>query len=165
MELKGNGPSDLVEVIKTLASYMVSLGKSISLEDAKKLVSENLSNGRAYDKFLEMVKEQGGDIDGIKISSKIFSVKSSKSGFIRDIDAYKLGMLERSLTDGFTSGSFDYSVGFRLNKKNGDYVLEDEELITVYLNDRDIDVKSILDCFDIEDSCGELAPLIYEIVE
>jgi thymidine phosphorylase len=118
-------------------------------------------------KFIEMVNAQGGNIDDVKISSKVFSVKSSKSGFIRDIDAYKLGMLERSLTDGRFNGnnSFDHSVGFRLNKKNGDYVLEDEELLSVYLNEKDIDVKSILDCFDISESCGELAPLIYEIVE
>ena len=165
--LKGNGPADLVEVIKTLASYMVSLGKNISVDEARLLVEDNLSNGNAYNKFIEMVNAQGGNIDDVKISSKVFSVKSSKSGFIRDIDAYKLGMLERSLTDGRFNGnnSFDHSVGFRLNKKNGDYVLEDEELLSVYLNEKDIDVKSILDCFDISESCGELAPLIYEIVE
>lgn len=166
LTLKGEGPEDLVSVVVTLASNMVSLGKGISLEEAKKMVLENLSNGKAYDKFLEMVNAQGGRIDELKISSKVFSIKSSKSGFIKNIDAYKLGMLERSLTDNRFSGKegTDYSVGFKLSKKCGDYVLEDEELISVYLNEKDIDVKSILDCFDICEECGELDPLIYEII-
>ena len=165
--LQGRGPKDLVDVVITLASYMVSLGKNISLDEAKALVKENLSNGKAYEKFLEFVKWQGGDIEKLNISSKVFSVKSSKSGFVTAIDAYKLGMLERSLTDSRFSGAegMDHSVGFVLNKKIGDYVLEDEELIKVYLNDKDIDVKSVLDCFVIDESCGKLSPLIYEIVE
>ena len=59
----------------------------------------------------------------------------------------------------------DYTVGFILNKKVGDYVLENEELVKVYLNSNDINVKEILDCFIIEDSSVEKKPLIYEIIK
>lgn len=53
--LKGNGPKDLIEVATTLASLMVSLGKNISYDEALKEVNENLKNGKAYEKFKEMV--------------------------------------------------------------------------------------------------------------
>ena len=165
--LNGEGPSDLVEIVITLASLMVSLGKNIDIEEAKQMVSENIKNGKAYEKFKEMVASQEGNIENIPVSSHIYSLKSLKSGFITKIDAYKLGMLERKMGDSRFKQKdlIDYTVGFILNKKVGDYVLENEELVKVYLNSNDINVKEILDCFIIEDSSVEKKPLIYEIIK
>ena len=38
------------------------MAKGISVEEAKKMVLENLQNGNAYNKFLEFVKAQGGNV-------------------------------------------------------------------------------------------------------
>lgn len=165
--LKNNGPKDLVEVVTTLASYMVSLGKNIDYEDAKKIVIENLNNGKAYEKFCEMVKYQNGDINNIKVSDKIISIKSSKSGYIKDIVAYNLGMLERELGDTRLEGknTIDYTVGFKLNKKTGEYVNEGEELLQIYQGSKEIDVNKVLDCFIIQEQKTDKKTLIYEIIK
>lgn len=165
--LKNNGPKDLVEVVTTLASYMVSLGKNIDYESAKKMVDENLANGKAYEKFCEMVKYQNGDINNIKISDKIISIKSPKSGYIKDIVAYNLGMLERELGDTRLEGknTIDYTVGFKLNKKSGEYVNEGEELIQIYQGSKEIDINKVLDCFIVQEQKSDKKPLIYEIVK
>lgn len=165
--LNGEGPSDLVELITTLASLMVSLGKEIDIEEAKKEVEENLKNGKALTKLKEMVKYQKGNFDNIPVSSHIYSIKSKKTGFITKIDAYRLGMLERTMNvKRFNQENIiDYTVGFILNKKVGDYVLENEELLKVYLNSNDINVKEILDCFEINDESIQDLPLIYEIIK
>ncbi len=165
--LNNDGPKDLVSVVMTLASIMVSLGKSISIEDAKTEVEENLRNGKAYQKFKDMVAYQQGNIENIPVSKHVFSIKSSKTGFITEINAYRLGMIERSMNaNRFNQdGLIDATVGFVLNKKIGDYVLENEELLKVYLNTNDVNVKEVLDCFEIKDNLAQELPLIYEIIK
>ncbi len=165
--LKGNGPKDLIEVATTLASLMVSLGKNISYDEALKEVNENLKNGKAYEKFKEMVNSQNGNIENIPVSKHIFSIKSKKTGFVTKIDAYRLGMLERTMGDSrFKQHDLiDYTVGLVLNKKVGDYVLENEEIVKVYLNTNDINVNEILDCFSISNERAEEEKLIYEIIK
>ncbi len=165
--LNNNGPKDLVDVTITLASIMVSLGKNIDYEEAKKEVETNLKNGKAYRKFEEMVEYQHGNIANIPVSKHIYSIKSLKTGFITEINAYKLGMIERRMNaNRFNQEELiDSTVGFILNKKVGDYVLENEEIIKVYLNTNDVNVKEVLDCFEIQDSSVPALPLIYEIIK
>ena len=62
--LKGK-QSHLRDLCIEVSTKMVSMAKGISMEDAEKQVLENLNSGKAYDKFLEFVKAQGGDINGI----------------------------------------------------------------------------------------------------
>ena len=59
------------------------LGKEISVESAKKEVVDNLENGKALNKFLELVKYQHGNIDNLSIDAKIYNIKANKSGVLR----------------------------------------------------------------------------------
>ncbi len=165
--LKGNGPSDLKELILELSSTMVMMGKNISKEEALKEVTENLQNGKAYDKFLDFIEAQNGDINNISISNKIFSLKSSISGFITEIDTLKLGEIVRSLGAGRYSKDdiIDYGVGIILNKKVGDFILENEEIAKIYWNNKDISLSDVLSCFKIEQDFKNKEPLIYEILK
>ena len=60
--LKGNGSKDLTDISIELASYMVSITKKITYEEAKTKVIEVLNNGQALNKFYELIKYQDGDI-------------------------------------------------------------------------------------------------------
>ena len=164
--LKGNGPADLKELVLTLGSIMVSLAKNISPKEAEALLLENLSNGKAYNKFLELVKYQNGDINNIILSDKIVSIKSSKTGFVNSINTLKIGELVRNLGAGRINKDdvIDYGVGFVLNKKVGDYVLENEELLKVYIKNKDVSIVDIINCFEISEHAKEKEKLIYEIV-
>ena len=60
--LKGEYIPDLEKVVLELGSYMMKLsGLGSDLEENKKILSENIKNGKAYYKFLELVENQGGD--------------------------------------------------------------------------------------------------------
>ncbi len=162
--LNGKGPEDLKNLIEELASTMVSLGKNISKEEALKEVTDNLTNGKAYQKFLEFVERQHGDIHHITVSDKTLSVKSNKDGFITAINTLKLGELSRQLGAGRLNKEdvIDYGVGMVLNKKQGDFVMEGEELVKIYYNEKSIPLIDILNCFQIENDYKEKEPLIYE---
>lgn len=165
--LKGNGPSDLLEVVITLCSIIIGAVKKIPNEEAKNLLFKQLNNGEAYKKFEELVKYQGGDIKSLKVSDKVFSIKSDKSGYISKIDAEALGEIAKLIGAGRNTleDKIDYEVGLVLNKKVGDKVEKDEELLKVYLKDKDVSMTQILECFQIDEELGNLPKLILDIIK
>lgn len=132
----------LADLCIDLATEMVSMGKNITKRDAKILVLENLSKGRAYEKFLELVKAQGGDISKIKVSDKKQYIKAEKDGIVSKIDALKVGLLSIELGAGRKTkeDTIDYSVGIKLNKLVGEPVKKGEHLATVYVSSK-VDLK------------------------
>ena len=70
------------------ASQMVSMAKNISKEEAMEEVKETIITGKAYNKFLEFIKYQGGDIDTLKVSDQTIDVLSTRNGILRNINAY-----------------------------------------------------------------------------
>ena len=141
--LKGDIAKDVKEVVLELGSYMLKLaGIEKNLEKAKKMLEQNLKNGKAYDKFMQLVKAQGGDVnylsdlENFEESQYIEPVYSEKSGYIYSIDAKEIGKLACNLGAGRVKkeDKIDMSVGIVLNKKVGDYVTKDEELAYLHIN-------------------------------
>lgn len=165
--LRGKGPNDVNELVITLGSYMVHLGLSIDLKEAREMVQEKLNNGEGLRKFFEFVKAQNGELEGLSVSEKVFSIKSKHTGFIKSINALKLGIIVKDIGGGRKTkeDKIDHQVGILLSKQVGDYVLEDEEIAKVYLNNKDLEISRVLDCFEIADSVGEIPPLIKDIME
>lgn len=142
--LKGeDGHNNLTNLCVELASEMVSMGKNISYEEARKLVLENIENGKAYQKFLEMVRYQGGSIDSLSVSSNKQEIVANRDGVVKNIDALKLGKLSVSLGAGRESkeDKIDYSVGIYLNKLVGDSVVKGDVIATVYKKTDDLDIS------------------------
>lgn len=165
--LQGKGPDDLRELVIELASIYLEELDTIAKETAREKVQEVISSGKAYQKFIDWITYQNGDINQIDISKKIVSVKSTKSGILTKIDAYELGNLAKLLGAGRTKkeDQIDYSVGFVLNKKVGDMVLEGEEIVKVYLNKAGISLKQVMNCFEINDVLLEKQPLIIKEIK
>ena len=165
--LKGNGPSDLLEIVITLCSIIIGAVKKIPNSEAKDLLFKQLNNGEAYKKFEELVKAQGGNLDKMKVSDKVFSIKSDKAGYINKMDAMKLGEIAKKIGAGRNAleDEIYYDVGLVLNKKVGDYVEKEEELLKVYLRDKDVSMVEILDCFKIDDELEIKEKLILDIIK
>ena len=142
--LKGNMPVDLKQVVLELGAYMVKLaGKGENINENKEKLLENIENGKAYNKFIELVQNQGGDIEYVKDVSRfekakiIREVKSTRKGFVEEINAEEIGKLSCDLGAGRKSkdDKIDLQVGLVLNKKIGDSVNNGDKLATIYAND------------------------------
>lgn len=133
--------NNLVNLCYELATNMVSMGLEIGISSARKKVEEVINNGEAYNKFLELVKNQGGDINRIKISTNKKYLKANKSGVLKEINALEVGKLSLELGSGKLSitDKIDYSVGVRLNKLVGDTIKKGDILATIYYNKKNID--------------------------
>ena len=137
--------NNFVDLCYELATEMVSMGKNISKKEAFELVKESIRSGSAYNKFLEMVEYQKGDINKIKVSKKKVEIKSKKSGVVEAINALEVGKVSLALGAGKVSksDSIDYTVGVELNKLVGDSVKKGDVIATLYVGKKDVD-------FDIE---------------
>ncbi len=142
--LKGNVSKDIKEIITTIGSYIIKLsGKNDNLEENKKMILDNIENGKAYNKFLELIQNQGGDTEYIKNLDKfekakyIMPVVSEKDGFIEEINAEKIGKVSVMLGAGRIKkeDDIDKTVGIILNKKISDKVQKGEVLAYVHAND------------------------------
>lgn len=138
--------NNFVNLCYELASNMVSMGLEITLDEARKKVKNVLEDGSAYNKFVELVKYQGGDIDSIKVSEKSKNIKALKTGKISEINALEVGKLSLALGAGKISinDKIDYTVGVELKKLVGDSVKKGDVLATIYYN------KSIPD-YNVDD--------------
>ena len=149
--LKGNEVGVLTDLCIELSSNMVSMGLNISLEEAEKMVKEAISSKKAYQKFLEFVKRQHGDIEKLQVSSKTKEIKSSKEGTLKAIDALEIGKLSVSLGAGRQAKEdvIDPGVGIKLNRLVNDKVSKGDTLCTIYMN-KEINLENIENIFTIE---------------
>lgn len=145
--LKGFMPKDIKDVVLELGAYMIKLaGKNENLSKNKDMIIENIINGKAYEKLVQMVKNQGGDISYINDINKfekakyIIPVESKTSGIIKEINAEEVGRLACLLGAGRLKkeDEIDNTAGIILNKKIGDYVEEKEVLAYIHTNKPEI---------------------------
>ena len=139
-------PKDVENIITELGANMLILaGKAKNFDEGKTKILENISNGKAYNKFVELIQKQGGDISYIENTEKfekakyIIPIKASKSGKIVSLDAYTVGKMSVYLGAGRIKkeDKIDASVGFVFEKKVGDTVLKDEVLGYIHSNDKE----------------------------
>ncbi len=165
--LSYRGNKELKELCLVLAAYMVSLSKNIDYKEARAMVVDNLINGKALNKFKEMILRQGGNIDNIKISNNILEVKSIKEGFINSIDALVIGKLVMNLGAGRLSKEqgINHGVGIELVKNVGDSVKIGDVIAKVYYDNKTINIKELIDSFKIEDTLVNREHIILGVIQ
>lgn len=161
-----NKDSNLQKLCISLASYMVSLGRNISYEEANNMVLDVIRSKKAYNKFLEFVLYQHGDINKLPKSNMIYEVKSDTSGYLTDISSLEIAKLSMHLGAGRQNkdDKIDYSAGIIINKDINDYVNVNDTILTLYTN-KDVPSFDKNKLFKISDSMNnDNSSLIYEII-
>ena len=150
--LKGNIPEDIKEIITTIGAYILKLAdKGDNLEENKLKILENIKNGKAYNKFLELVQNQNGDIEYVKNTDKfekakyILPVICEKDGYVEKLNAGEVGKISVDLGAGRLrkEDDIDKAVGIVLNKKNADKVKKGDILAFVYANNKQKGEKAV----------------------
>ncbi len=142
--LEGRGPADLMEVTYRLSAWMlVAAGVAKDVDAATRLCEEAVSSGRALELFMRNVRTQGGDVDrmtamrGSFRSKHVRELRAPASGYVRSIDAYKIGLAGVYLGVGRnkTSDPVAPDVGFVFERRKGAAVAKGDLVATVYGKD------------------------------
>ncbi len=137
--------ADVTELTKRLTAEMVALCSGESLISTEKRVVKALSSGAGYEKFLEMVRAQGGDVSVIEKPEKypksrvVREVKISRDGYVASIETSAIGMAVVKLGGGRlkVDDTVDPVVGITVLKKLGDKVSRGDVVALVHANDDD----------------------------
>lgn len=141
--LKGNMAEDVKDVVLNLSIQMMNLsGLYPNALDNKYKVMEVIENGKAFEKFKELVAKQGGDVSYIDNPEKfekapiIMPVLADKSGLVEELDAGKVGRagLELGIGRKQKEDPIDPRVGLIFSKKVGDQVEKGEVLAYIHAN-------------------------------
>ncbi len=155
--LRGNMTEDIETIITTIGSIIIKLsGNGDNLEENKLKILENVKNGKAYNKFLELVEKHGGDISYIENMEKlpkakyIIPVLSKNDGYVSALDALTVGKISVNLGAGRIKkdDKIDSTVGIVLAKKIGDRVKDNEILAYIHANDEVKGQKAVEDLYD-----------------
>ena len=144
--LKGKDIPDLMEVTYALGGAMVMLGgKAASIEEGINKCRAAIEDGSAWDKFLVMVKAQGGDTKCLEDPSlypkSLFTkeIRAPRSGWIKAIDALEIGFAGNILGVGRmkVDDKVDPKAGVIFKKKVGNAVKENEVVAVCYSDDKE----------------------------
>ncbi|MEO1021401.1 MAG: thymidine phosphorylase [Bacteroidota bacterium] len=141
--LTGSGPEDVNQLSHLLAGTMIYLGeKAGSVEEGVAISKQQVQSGAAFQKWIDIVAEQGGDVDMITYPDNYpaaqfeFELKSDRDGFISGMEAFEMGIAAIELGAGrkVLTDQIDPAAGIVLNKKVGDAVAKGETILTAYTN-------------------------------
>jgi pyrimidine-nucleoside phosphorylase len=174
--LSGKGPQDLEELCLTLGSHMVFLAKKAdSLEQARELLKEAITSGRALETLKIFLKAQGGDDSVVDQPEKLpqasftFELTAEEDGYVSEIIADEIGTAAMILGAGRATkeSEIDLAVGLMLNRKVGDAVKKGDSLVTIYSNSENVeDVKEkIRNAYSISSTSVVAPPLVYKEIK
>lgn len=144
--LHGHGPKDLVDVTIEIGAHLLGDANiETDFDKAKSLLRNALKDGSAFNKFVEVVKAQGGDTTILYqpeqlLSKKIEEVHANQSGYVEDINALEIGKAAMRLGAGRETkeDQIYMEVGIDLHKKIGSKVEKGDVLATLFVRDKGI---------------------------
>ena len=139
--LKGNGAIDLMDVVFELGNKLfIDSGLTDTRSKATEMQIQCIGSGNAYDKFEEMVFNQGGYIGKTsELNEPLFSKKviSEKNGFIKSFDTTALGWAAVQMGCGRINknDNLDDTAGIAFNAKVGDQVNKGDFIMQCFGSD------------------------------
>ncbi|HAV92236.1 TPA: thymidine phosphorylase [candidate division WOR-3 bacterium] len=166
--LKGetrNYASKLVKETALMIMRQNYVGKSD--EERENKYRSAIDSGKAYEKFLDIVRFQGGDEKSLRIKDlmyeKKYEIKSERDGYLFEFDTYKIGIALIYLNAGRfrKEDAIDHKAGIKIEKHLNEHVMKGEPIFSVYADKDNDDVGILLkESFKISQEKGDETKLI-----
>ena len=128
--LAGGGPYDVVELTVELAREMLIQAGVTGVDP-----SENLRNGKAMDKWRQMISAQGGNPDAELPKAKhSHQILATESGYVSRLDALEVGVASWRLGAGRErkEDAVQFGAGIELNVQIGSKIEAGQPLMTLF---------------------------------
>jgi pyrimidine-nucleoside phosphorylase len=174
--LHGGGPADFREHCLVVASHMLVLGKKApNLDEARRLAEAALMDGRAWQKFRQLVEAQGGDLaviddpQRLPAAKVIMQIPAPRNGWLSGINARVVGETAVELGAGRQrkSDAVDHSVGILVHQKVGNRVESGQPLFSVHAKSKEegqLACERLLAACSWSDIAVEPLPLFYDVI-
>lgn len=174
--LQGENVEDLLELSLNLAGAMIYLGKKAgSIQEGKEISKDLIKKGKAFEKFIEIVRYQSGDLKFIhnpdlypksKFSEKIFS---PKTGYLSAINNYEIGVAALELGAGrrIKEDIIDPKAGIIFYSKIGNQINKGDVIAEVFTDNKaklEIAQNKILNSLSFSDMKTNKLKIIKQII-
>jgi putative thymidine phosphorylase len=121
------GPEDLKRKSLFLSGLILEMTNKAKKGEGEKMAEEILSSGKAYKKFIEIIKAQKGSIKHLKFGKFKKDILSKSDGKITEINNIKINLLAR-----VAGCPMDKSSGLYIYHHVGDKLKKRDKIITLY---------------------------------
>lgn len=170
--LHGGGPADTRELTLELAAEMLRLaGVEKDTASAMARATRTLDSGAAWERFLALVRAQGGDVGPLEAPETlhpapvVLPVPSPADGVVAACDCFAVGELVVALGGGRRAkeDAIDPRVGLVVRARRGDRVRRGEAIAELHLAAPEpAAVTRAAECFRIDASAPATNPLVLE---
>jgi pyrimidine-nucleoside phosphorylase len=169
--LRGEGPSDLMEVTYALGTEMLLLvGAAQNPQDARQQLEKSVTSGSALEKLGQIIQCQGGDRavidspDRLPQAAEVEVHRADRDGVVAQVEPRRIGRAILELGGGRRTieDTIDPAVGFVIPIKPGDRVKKGEAIASVFARDRNGIATGMLGLKEaiVIGETGTLTPLI-----
>jgi len=174
--LEGKGPESFVTHCLGVAEQMLVLGKAFpGIGEAREAAESALKDGSAWQKFLDLVNAQGGDIDYAENPDKlpraevIKTVQSPETGYLSQIHARIIGETAVDLGAGRQKkgDQINHAVGIEILREVGDRIEKGDDIFIIHAADQesfDRARERLISAHQWSDSAVDRLPLVYDII-
>ncbi len=174
--LQGRGPASFVKHCLDVAEQMLILGEAAADSgEACEKAEQALKDGSAWQKFLELVKAQDGDVSYVEDPDKfpkaeiIEVVPAPKTGYLSQIHARIVGETSVDLGAGRAKKTdlINHAVGIEILREVGDHLEEGDDLFILHAaNQADFELakERLLGAHKWSNTPVERLPLVYDII-
>jgi len=131
--LAGGGPADVIELTVELACEMLKLAGKTDVD-----VAAALRDGRAMDKWRQLIAAQGGDpLAALPVARHTETVLATTTGYLTKLDALSLGVASWRLGAGRErkEDAVQFGAGLELHAQLGDKVVAGQPLFTLHTDE------------------------------
>jgi thymidine phosphorylase len=131
--LSGGGSQDLIDITVELAREMLRLSGKTDVD-----VAAALNDGRAMDKWNEMIRAQHGDpMAKLQVAKQEHTILAESSGFVNELDALAVGTGSWRLGAGRArkEDPVQFGAGIILHAKRGEKIERGAPLMTLYTDE------------------------------
>jgi pyrimidine-nucleoside phosphorylase len=141
--LRNAGPADTMEVTYVLGEQMLVLcGKARTPAEARSQLRAVVENGRALEKFRELVTAQGGDARVLDDPARlpqarlVKTITSTQAGVVASVDAMGIALAALKLGAGRSRAedTIDHAVGVSALAKVGETVAAGDRVAVLHAN-------------------------------
>ncbi|MCG8349325.1 MAG: thymidine phosphorylase [Chloroflexales bacterium] len=189
--LQGKGPPDLVELCLTLGVQLALMARDNPLSpvqsihddaEARSLLEQALTNGAAWNKFRQMIANQGGDLAvldsldgqdssfGLPRAPIVVPLNAQQTGYVTAINTYILGLILNELGGGRKrkGDPIDSSVGLVMHARLGDRLEPGSLLLDIHaasIEDAERVTSRLLAAYTVDNEPVTPPPLIFDIIK
>ena len=131
--LSGGGSQDLIDITVELAREMLRLSGKTDVD-----VAAALNDGRAMDKWNEMIRAQHGDPGAkLQVAKHEHVIVAESTGFVNELDALAVGTASWRLGAGRArkEDPVQFGAGILIHAKRGEKIEKGQPLLTLYTDE------------------------------